>query len=539
MKKREFVKSLLCVALALLLVLSFAACKSQVDEQDSTPPTSTTTPTEAPTSTPEPTPPIPYTDVPSDAYYYNAVVWAYKNGIVSDGAAFEPDSTCARAQVLTFIWQVMGSPEPQTAENPFSDISPDDWCYKPALWAYENGVSSNTTFSPGNPCTNAEAITFIWRANGEPAAAVYSGSVSLANPDQYYARAVAWAEAGGMFAEVDFDPAAPCSRANLMTYLYWATEQWTLSEEDKNVQAEYEQIINDAQLYEVHGSGLLYADYIDVEGDGKVELLTIETSGDKSGYHEYEITATLYADMDGHAGKSCEKTFSWSWHEESLYICKSGNQVCLRETYYQTGASTVGDTIFKIENGAFEIGESFSVSYASEKPEYMGITESEYNALDQKYTDAKGLLSYDRNSGVSVHDRGLLPDPSAVMQEIYAAVLNGDFSAFAGNYKGMNEWVGDIALSKDGIVTGRNTSQKPISITVEENGRIYCIVKSVKEERDGYTGQSLEYYYICPVGVDDAAGFYYVQGDLTKVRIFYGDAPAFGVGAVAGYTKTS
>ena len=411
MRKQRIIS--LCLASA--LALSLAACNGPTDEQNSEQPTVSTQPTAEPTPTP---PPIPYNDVSEDSTYYDAVVWAYKNGIATDGETFEPASTCTRGQVMTFLWRANGSPEPQGAENPFNDVSPDAWYYKPALWAYENGVASGAAFNPGNPCTNAEALTFLWRAEGKPAASVYNSAVALAASGQYYARPAAWGETNGLFSGVNFDPAVPCSRADLMTYLYWANEQWTLSEEDKAAQAEFEQIIYDAQLFEVHGSGLVYADYVDVDNDGKLELLTLDASGDSDGYYTYEVIAAVYGIMDGHAEKICEQTFSWIWQPESLSICTNANQTYLWSAWEDVGTSSVGDTFFKVENGAFAIGESISVSYASEKPEYSGITETEYNALDQKYTNKKGLLSYNRNSGLSVQNRGLLPEPKIMVNGV-------------------------------------------------------------------------------------------------------------------------
>ena len=110
----------LCLALA--LALSLAACNSQTDEQNSTQPTPSVQPTVAPTPAPTP-PPIPYNDVSEDDPYFDAVVWAYKNGIASDGETFGPADTCTRGQVMTFLWRANGSPEPQTAESPFSDYA--------------------------------------------------------------------------------------------------------------------------------------------------------------------------------------------------------------------------------------------------------------------------------------------------------------------------------------------------------------------------------------------------------------------------------
>ena len=509
MKKQR----ILCLCMASLLVLSLTACNRQTNEQDSTPPTASVQPTIAPTPTPEPTPPIPYTDVDEDSPYYDAVVWAYENGIASDGSTFEPDSECTRGQVVMFQWRAKGSPEPQATESPFSDVSSADWFYKPALWAYEMGIAAGETFKPNGRCTIGEALTFMWRAEGKPAAAVYSSPMALAASGAYYERPVAWAENSGMFAGLDsaFDPSAICSRAELLKYLYCVSEEWIFTEEDKTVQAEYEQIINDAQLFEVHSSGLLYADYVDADGDGKVELLTIGALGDASGYDFYEVTATVYANIGGHAGKLCEETFLWEWNGESLSICKNDNRVFLRNTWLHMGTASEGDVFFAIENGAFEISESISISYASEQPEYSGITEAEYNALDQKYTGRKELLSYDRNSGISVHDRGLLPSADEYYREwIYPAVLNGDFSFFAGTYKCGYSSIGaeSLTLNKDGTLEGGHLwtaiNQKPISINVTATGIIQCVIIPIGAigDFDAGTGRYVgETYDIYPIGV--------------------------------------
>ena len=517
MRKQRIIS--LCLALA--LALSLAACNSQTDEQNSTQPTPSVQPTVAPTPAPTP-PPIPYNDVSEDDPYFDAVVWAYKNGIASDGETFGPADTCTRGQVMTFLWRANGSPEPQTAESPFSDVSFADWFYQSALSAYENNIASGTAFNPGNPCTNAEALTFLWRAEGKPAASVYDSAVALTASGQYYARPAAWAEVNGLFDEADFDPAAPCSRADLMMYLHWVTEEWTFAEEDKAVQAEYEQIINDAQLYEVYRSGLCFADYVDVEGDGKVELLTVGFGEDIT-----EANVTVYANIDGHAGKFCEGTFeNYFWKENEFSFCKADGKLFLHthgKTYLQTwGGNDEGaeeQRFFKIEKENFALEDGFSIGIngaADEVFDYVAqeaITTNESTAILQKYADEKGAFarcSINPNQ-LTVLNRGLLPDPSAVMQEIYAAVKNGDFSAFAGTYK--NRFGDSLMLDNQGILTGGGaryaTNQKPISIEVTKNGIICCEIIPVGyvEQKgpilaggDGvYVGDS---YYIYPVGIE-------------------------------------
>ena len=115
----------------------------------------------------------PFVDVRSDAYYYDPVLWAVKNGITSgiDATHFGPTATCNRAQVVTFLWRANGCPEPEKANNPFTDVEPGKFYEKAVLWAVEKGITSGisaTAFGPNEGCTRAQVVTFLWRAAGKP-----------------------------------------------------------------------------------------------------------------------------------------------------------------------------------------------------------------------------------------------------------------------------------------------------------------------------------------------------------------------------------
>ena len=111
----------------------------------------------------------PFTDVEEEQYYYAPVLWAVENGVTNGLSpdSFGPDKTCTRGQVVTFLWRAAGSPEPESDENPFTDVKENDYFYKPVLWAVENGITngtSDTSFSPGNTCTRAHVVTFLYRS---------------------------------------------------------------------------------------------------------------------------------------------------------------------------------------------------------------------------------------------------------------------------------------------------------------------------------------------------------------------------------------
>ncbi len=115
-----------------------------------------------------------FSDVIDDEdFWFTPAYWGATNNIVygySDGT-FKPGNQCTRAQMVTFIWRIAGKPEPKTKVNPFSDIKKADYWYKPALWGNENGIVygyKDGTFGPQKNCTRAQAVTFLWRLANKP-----------------------------------------------------------------------------------------------------------------------------------------------------------------------------------------------------------------------------------------------------------------------------------------------------------------------------------------------------------------------------------
>ena len=171
----------------------------------------------------------PFTDVPSGAYYEGAVIWAVKKDITSGTSAttFNPDGSCTRAQAVTFLWRAEGSPEPKSAAMPFTNVPAGSYFEKAVLWAVENGITkgtSDTTFTPDASCTRAQAVTFLWRAGGSPAVSGNSAFSDVAS-DAYYAAAVAWAEKNGVTGGIGgglFGSDNTCTRAQIVTFLHRA-----------------------------------------------------------------------------------------------------------------------------------------------------------------------------------------------------------------------------------------------------------------------------------------------------------------------------
>lgn len=168
-----------------------------------------------------------FADVSKDSYYYDAVLWAVENGITSGISAdtFLPGAACTRAQTVTFLWRAMGSPEPKTSVNPFTDVSADAYYYKAVLWASEQGVTSGTgenRFSPQTVVNRSQTVTFLWRAAGMPDAKPANSFADVTAGD-YYASAAQWAAGSGVTNGVSataFAPGAACTRAQIVTFLY-------------------------------------------------------------------------------------------------------------------------------------------------------------------------------------------------------------------------------------------------------------------------------------------------------------------------------
>lgn len=173
----------------------------------------------------------PFGDVAENAYYYDAVLWAFENGITSgtgDGSIFEPNKPCTRAQTVTMLWRAYGAPAMDGVDNPFEDVETNSYYYDAVLWAVENGISTgkgNGTFAPNEICTRAHVITFLWRAASKPTSVNSSHSFPDVTPGSYYENAVLWAVENGITTgkgNETFAPEENCTRGQIVTFLYRA-----------------------------------------------------------------------------------------------------------------------------------------------------------------------------------------------------------------------------------------------------------------------------------------------------------------------------
>lgn len=153
---------------------------------------------------------VKFNDVPAGAYYASAVTWALRQGITggTSDTTFSPDKPCHRGHVATFLWRAKGSPKPKTAKNPFTDVAADSPFCQAILWAVENKImegTSATTFAPTQTLTREEVLVFLMKGTGK------TGTKEAA---------ANWATEKRLLTGQTGGISAPCTRADIVTYLY-------------------------------------------------------------------------------------------------------------------------------------------------------------------------------------------------------------------------------------------------------------------------------------------------------------------------------
>ena len=170
-----------------------------------------------------------FEDVWSYDYFSSAVAWAVGRGITNgDGSVyrFGTGKSCTREDMVTFLWRNAGSPVVTGVTNPFWDVQVGSYYYNAVMWAVKNGITkgvSSNQFGVGRPVSRGEAVTFLYRAAGEPAASTNSGFYDVPS-SQYYAKAVTWAVGKGITngdgSTVRFNPNGSCLREQIVTFMY-------------------------------------------------------------------------------------------------------------------------------------------------------------------------------------------------------------------------------------------------------------------------------------------------------------------------------
>ena len=168
--------------------------------------------------------PNPFTDIKESDYFYDPVLWAVSNGVTNgtSATAFSPEMTCSQAHILTFLWRAVGTPDP-TIASPYSNpaVKSGQYFYKAFVWAWEKGLIDNTAHDPDAPCSRSDVVTYLWKLDGS----LRTGSSSFTDvpASAPYAQAVAWAVEKGItngMSATTFGPDITCNRGQIVTFLW-------------------------------------------------------------------------------------------------------------------------------------------------------------------------------------------------------------------------------------------------------------------------------------------------------------------------------
>lgn len=173
-------------------------------------------------------PAVTFKDIKEGSFYYDSVYWAVRKDITQGigDSLFNPEGTCTRAQVVTFLWRAAGEPKPETTKNPFVDVEEGAYYYDAVLWAYENGITlglDGEHFDPEGACTRAQVVTFLWRVAEKPKAETAKNPFEDVKKGDYYYDAVLWAYKNGItngISDTQFQIDGTCKRAQAVTFLY-------------------------------------------------------------------------------------------------------------------------------------------------------------------------------------------------------------------------------------------------------------------------------------------------------------------------------
>lgn len=165
-----------------------------------------------------------------DKFYFEPVYWALDNGITTgiNLSHFKPNDKITRGQIVTFLYRAAGEPA-VSGSMQFKDVKKSDYFYNAVLWASKNGITtgtSETEFSPKSPCTRAQIVTFLWRFKGEPTPSSSPGFRDVKD-SAYYAKAVEWAFENNVTtgtSATTFSPNSTCTRGQAVTFLSRAAQ---------------------------------------------------------------------------------------------------------------------------------------------------------------------------------------------------------------------------------------------------------------------------------------------------------------------------
>lgn len=174
---------------------------------------------------------LPFTDVNEGDWFYDKVAYVYHHKLMTGTSetTFEPNTTLTRAMMVQILYNKEGRPAATTNGNPYTDVPKDQWYYNAVQWAYENKITSGTsetTFEPNSEVTREQFARFMYNYAGNPAV---SGKLDFVDADQvsdWAYDAMVWANQNNIIlgkkksdGSVVLDPRGNATRAEAATIL--------------------------------------------------------------------------------------------------------------------------------------------------------------------------------------------------------------------------------------------------------------------------------------------------------------------------------
>lgn len=174
---------------------------------------------------------LPFTDVNEGDWFYDKVAYVYHHKLMTGTSetTFEPNATLTRAMMVQILYNKEGRPAATTNGNPYTDVPRDQWYYNAVQWAYENKITSGTsetTFEPNSEVTREQFARFMYNYAGNPAV---SGKLDFVDANQvsdWAYDAMVWANQNNIIlgkkksdGSVVLDPRGNATRAEAATIL--------------------------------------------------------------------------------------------------------------------------------------------------------------------------------------------------------------------------------------------------------------------------------------------------------------------------------
>lgn len=168
-----------------------------------------------------------FTDVKVGSWYYDAVTFVYENGLMQGTSAtrFSPDSSLTRAMLAQILYNRAGKPTVKD-KSAFTDVANDAWYADAVIWAYGEGIVSGVgggKFAPDASITREQLAAMLYRAAGSPEVQETTLTFNDASKVSSYAKsAICWAVEEGIVTGKGgnrLDPTGTATRAEVAQML--------------------------------------------------------------------------------------------------------------------------------------------------------------------------------------------------------------------------------------------------------------------------------------------------------------------------------